>query len=95
MNLFTTEKTEIYFDPLAGLNLDSNLFELIDEINAFQVLNDIIIDVKNQVPMCEPDFSNSEVIPDINNHGYKFNLSFNVIGVENDKQLQFYGALFK
>lgn len=93
-NFFTTIKGERLFEPNLGLNIDDNLFDVFSDENAFQLLNDLIIEVKIQIPRIQPIFAESGVTLDEENHRYNFLLVFTVLGLE-DNKFEFYGALFR
>lgn len=93
-NLFSTEKGERLNLPEYGLDLDDQLFELMDEATRDQILTEVYTEVIAWEPRVEMIYSMCRIEEDPDDHWYKVTLVFRLAGLENTL-LKYRGILVK
>ncbi len=88
-NLFNTSKGERVDLPEFGASPDSWVFELIDEVTALTIYQNVITETERWIPMAYIDIQNSEVNPNEDENGYEVNLAVGVKGLEDNQFSKF------
>ena len=83
-NIIVTKKGEIPFNLEYGMNLDEQLFELIDDTQAVEVFRVLTEEIEIWEPRIEINAAMTEVIPDPDKHKYELKLVFNLVGEEEE-----------
>lgn len=91
ITLFNTRPGEILFFPEYGVDLEDNLFELIDDISASLIYNQVIIAVKTFEPRVTVDNSRSTLTAIPEENKFELVLQFNIIGLESTQNFQLIG----
>ena len=92
VNFIQTPKGSRLFNPNFGTNIESFLFELMDEGSGLAILNDIAIDLEEYDSRVTVNVSSSSVSPDPENNSFQFNIYFEILGFEG-KLFQAQGSL--
>jgi len=87
-NIIATSPGERLFDPTFGCDLESLLFEPIDQTTASMILSMISSCLKND-PRFLMDFSMSSIEPDPDNNLYRVQLGIRIYGQETTGLYQF------
>lgn len=82
INFVFTNKGERPFLPDFGMDLDATLFELMDDESAVEVFNNIVAGIRKYEPRVTLDFSQSAVIPDVEENQYLVDLFFTIEGFD-------------
>lgn len=85
LNLLKTRKGEIPFNPAFGLDLEENLFDLMDDNTELIVLTSIFDAVERFEPRADIDTGASTVELDIENNKIDVTLYFNIKGFADDQ----------
>lgn len=75
-NILTTRKGTRLFNSEFGSNIHQYLFDLMDEVTAFNILNEVVQAVETWEPRVQVNFGQSSCIPDYTNGIYWVNLVF-------------------
>lgn len=81
-NLFNTKPGDRLFQPEYGFDLENELFELIDDLGALEVLRQVFDVVQRWEPRVLIDAARSKVTPLEDQNKYELYLSFAIQGVE-------------
>lgn len=81
INLFNTRPGERVFNPEFGFPLEDDLFELIDDLTALQIYQDVITVVQRWESRAIIDGSRTTITPDPDNNRYDLELIFELQGV--------------
>tara|TARA_Y100001951_G_C11218611_1_gene227362 strand:- start:211 stop:579 length:369 start_codon:yes stop_codon:yes gene_type:complete len=86
-NLVLTEPGERFFEPDLGSNVQRSLFELLDDISASQIKDEIENAINNFEPRVQllPD-NGIEVTPDYDNNQFNVTVRYNIVGVNAQTQ---------
>lgn len=84
-SILSTIIGERVFNPTFGSGVQDMVFELIDDISANSILNQIYDSVTRWDPRVQIDFGRSTVIPDIDNYGYKVTIYYSIRGLQDQK----------
>lgn len=84
-NIISTRKGERVMLPEFGADFDGMLFELMDDVTGNTLLSTIFSAVEVWEPRITVDYSQSRVVPDIENHLYYVRLIFQVKGLDATK----------
>ena len=86
-NLVLTEPGERFFEPDLGSNVQRSLFELLDDISASQIKDEIENAINNFEPRVQllPD-NGIEVTPDYDNNQFNVTVRYNIVGVNAQPQ---------
>lgn len=93
-NLFFTRKGERIFLPEYGSELDSIIFELIDEVTSIEIYRLLIEAIERWEPRVILNYGMSTVTPKIDEHVYEVTLVFRILGFD-EQQFQFKGEIRK
>ena len=83
-NLLTIKRTELVFLPEFGIDLDSYLFEIIDDVGALMLFQNIVNSINAFEPRVSLNLSLSTVIPDYDNNAYTAHIAFYIKGLNGD-----------
>lgn len=93
-NILNTRKGERLFLPEFGVDLQDQLFELMDDITAVGVLREVIEGIEKFEPRVIIDSSRTTVTPKPDEGVFELVLAFELQGIESDGQtFEFRGAL--
>lgn len=81
-NLFNTRPTERLFLPLFGFELESELFEIIDDITAVSIYNRVVEAIERWETRVVIDNSRTTITPIPDENKYDLDLYFAIQGVE-------------
>ncbi len=91
-NILNTRKGEKPFFPNFGIDLDEELFEVIDDVSAVEVLRQVIDGIETNDPRVIIDISNTKVEPYPDDNKYELYLVFSLQGIE-EQTFTFQGSL--
>lgn len=81
-NIFTTHAGERLFNPLFGSNLDSLLFEPMDDTTAFYIKNEILLGIERWEPRISINKARTAVVPDYDNQVYAITLVYSIPAID-------------
>lgn len=84
VNIISTQKGTRPFEPNYGVNLANKLFDLMDDVSALDIFNDVIDTIKLYEPRAMLDLSQSDVVSDPDNNTYDVSIFFKIKGFENE-----------
>lgn len=82
-NIFNTRPGEVPFSPEFGVDLEDELFEIIDDVTAFAVYGKVIRAVQRWERRASLDTALSTVVPFPDDNKYEITLYFRVNGLSN------------
>ena len=82
-NLFNTRTGERPFLPEYGLDLEDELFQLIDDVTGFDLLNRIITAVERWEGRVSVDLAQSEVVANADANTFDLTMVFRISGLGN------------
>lgn len=85
-NILNTQPGERLFEPEFGVDFDAELFELVDDVSAVGIFTQVTEAIERFEDRVIVDFGSTEVVPDEENHIFRLNLVFQVIGFGNDEE---------
>lgn len=91
-NIISTRKNERLFNVEVGIDLDDELFEIMDIQSADQIYSELVLAVETQEPRVSVIQQKSSITPDYDNHSYDISLYLEIVGKENEGFL-FQGTL--
>jgi len=77
-NILETTKGEVLFFPEDGIDLEDELFELMDDTAELRILNQVTDAVEDNEPRVEIDFAQTEVIAKPDDNEFELILVFNI-----------------
>ncbi len=84
-NLFGTMKGQRVFNPEYGADLETLLFEPLNEDTAFLIFKTITDSIRQYEPRVNVLYGKSEVVPNYNLSSYDVTLYFNLRGIEEEE----------
>lgn len=81
-NILTTKKTELLFLPEFGVAGEDYLFELIDDIGASLIFQELVNSINVWDNRVQLDLENTVVAPDPDNNSYKIKIAFTINGLQ-------------
>jgi phage baseplate assembly protein W len=81
-NILTTKKNELLFLPEFGVAGEDYLFELIDDIGASLIFQELVNNISVWDNRVQLDLENTLVTPDIDNNAYKIKIAFTINGLQ-------------
>ena len=93
-NILNTTKTERFFNPEFGSELEDILFEPMDSITETKIFRLVVQAIERWEPRVSIDYGNSSVVGDPDDHQYDVSLVFKVKGIDNEN-LTFSGLLLQ
>ena len=93
VNLLSVRRYERLFNPEVGVDFEERLFELIDDITAFEIFQIISQRVELFEQRVELDYTRSEVTADPDNNRYKIFLVYKLKGQPEVGDLEFRGVV--
>lgn len=90
--LFNTRPGEILFDPEYGIDLEEELFELMDESSADEVYNRIFNAVERYEPRAIIDNSTSKVVAVPDENRFELTLQFGIEGLSSTQKFELIGS---
>lgn len=85
LNILRTRKGEIPFNPDFGLDLDENLFDLMNDATELLVLTSVFDSIENFEPRADIDTGASFVTLDEENNRIDITIYFNIKGFKDDQ----------
>lgn len=82
--ILTTRKGEVPFDPEFGIDLDDNLFDLVDDISALVIEREVIEAILSFEPRLELDLSSTKVVPFPDENKFEVIVVGFIVGLEED-----------
>jgi len=92
-NILNTKPGERLFRPDFGIDIEEELFGLIDDISAVAVLSRITNTIEVFEDRIEIDFENTQVTPNPEENRYDVDLVFTIPSIEGETKFQFSGQL--
>ena len=87
-NIVFTFPGEKFFNPNFGSEVSRSLFELVDEISASNIRDEIALSIVNYEPRVK--LISVDVIPDYDNNSLNVTIIYNIIGIDvQAQQLEF------
>ena len=83
--ILSTRKGERLFNLHFGVDLDSYLFDLMDELSIVQALDSVILAIETYEPRVTINYTETTINPDIDKHSLELNLVFSVVGLADQK----------
>jgi phage baseplate assembly protein W len=93
-NILNTTKTERFFNPEFGSELEDILFEPMDSITETKIFRLVVQAIERWEPRVSIDYGKSSVVGDPDDHQYDVSLVFKVKGIDNEN-LTFSGLLLQ
>lgn len=84
-NIFSTITGERFFNPEFGIDLEENLFDVMDELTELEVFRKIVEAVQKFESRVIVDTATTTVISDPENNKYDIDVVFEIIGFEGQK----------
>jgi phage baseplate assembly protein W len=91
-NIVSTRKGERLFNVEVGVDIDNELFEVMDIDSADQIYSELVTAIESQEPRVSVVQQQSSITPDYDNHCYEVLLYLEIVGKENEG-FQFEGKL--
>ena len=92
-NIFNTRKGERLFEPEFGLDFEDELFELMDDIGAFALLDKVNREVSRWEKRVKLDFGSSTVTPYPDDKRYDILLVFSIVGMDENEVYTYHGSV--
>ena len=89
--LFNTRPGEILFNPEYGIDIEENLFEIIDDLSAALLYNQVFIAIQKFEPRVIVDNANSSVISNPDENVFELILQFTIQGLDSTQNFQIIG----
>lgn len=90
--LFNTRPGEILFNPEYGIDLEENLFELIDDSSASSLYHQVFIAVSRFEPRVIIDNANSDLIAVPDKNRFELTLQFKIQGLDSTQNFEIFGT---
>jgi len=81
-NLFSTGTNQRLFLPQYGIDIDNDVFELINDITALDIEKNVIDAITRWESRVVLDTSNTSITPDYDNNAYIVKIAFQIIGLQ-------------
>ena len=81
-DLISLRRGEILFNPDKGLNLEDELFELVDDLSALILFNNIVQSIETYIPIVELDYANSRVVANLDENAFEIIILYSVKGLQ-------------
>ena len=92
-NILATRSYERLFNNDFSLDFEDELFELIDDAAAIEILRVIVERVERFEPRVRLNLSLTDVIPDPDANRFTVNLVYSLVGFEDEPDLEFLGIV--
>ena len=84
-NILSTRTTERFFNPAFGIDLESILFDQIDDLTALEIFTRVTNAIQQFEPRVVIDFGQTTVLPDEENNKYDVDIVFFIRGFDGQK----------
>ena len=91
ITLFNTRPGEVAFNPEFGIDLEEELFELIDEISAAAIYSKVFVAINRFEPRVIIDNANSSLTPFPDENKYELTLVFSIQGMDETQKFELIG----
>lgn len=92
-NIFNTRKGERLFEPEFGLDFEEELFELMDDVGAFALLDKVNREVSRWEKRVILDFGSSTITPYPDEKKYDILLYFTIVGLDAGQVYTYHGSV--
>jgi len=92
ITLFNTRPGEILFNPEYGVDIEDSLFEIIDNVSASNLYNQLIIVIEIFEPRVIIDNSNSRIIAYPDKNRFELNLQYTIQGLNSTQNFELVGS---